>query len=436
MKKFLTIASLAILAACGGENSETLGGLDNDIIFPIFSEETANVNLITADGVVESLTTRTVTATLGLTIDEVHVRVGDVVREGEILARLSSEDLELTIAQHRAALQQGRAVGAASVADIQTMLNEAAANLANGTNVHILTAEANLLAATAAVADLQLTYENAVLDLANVVLDFEQGTSPHILESENLLRTVDLSLTALERDHENLVNLFSAGIATQHEVRLSEDALEQLRSQQSAAQQAHAALLESIERALESQQRAINQLHAGISSAQAAEQNAREILTATRTAAEQEISILRSNLATAQAAADLDHMEVAIQQLERTLQDTVITAPINGTITAVIAEEGGVGMGPLFVLADTESLRIRTFFREYDLPQLAVGTEVRITADGATEEYFGEISLINPSATQIMNISVYEAEIAITSPQPSLYLGMTTRITIQPNTGG
>ena len=117
-----------------------------------------------------------------------------------------------------------------------------------------------------------------------------------------------------------------------------------------------------------------------------------------------------------------------------------ITAPIGGTITAVLAREGEIAHGILFVIEDTDNLRIMARFREYDLAKISVGTPVTITSDATGNvEYTGYISRISQSAVRdafgnIAPIVEFEAEITITSEETNLRIGMTTRVTVDLNT--
>ena len=113
-----------------------------------------------------------------------------------------------------------------------------------------------------------------------------------------------------------------------------------------------------------------------------------------------------------------------------------ITAPIGGTITAVLAREGEIAHGILFVIEDTDNLRITARFREYDLAKISVGTPVTITSDATGNvEYTGYISRISQSAVRdafgnIAPVVEFEADITITSEETDLRIGMTTRVTV------
>ena len=125
-----------------------------------------------------------------------------------------------------------------------------------------------------------------------------------------------------------------------------------------------------------------------------------------------------------QAQALLDATRVALER-------SVITAPISGTVTAVIAREGAAGMGLLFVVED-DNLKITTSFREYDLARIATGMDVSITSDATgSAEYTGVINRINPAAMTGVPVAQFEAEVLVTSVNTSLRIGMNTRVNVK-----
>jgi len=374
-------------------------------------------NNITVRGTVESTESRNVYSTLGLTIQQVNVEEGDHVTAGQVLAVLDTGDLELTISQQKATLEATRQATQNAIAETQRMLSEATSNLARNTNMHILTAEASLNAAVIQLEMSQQNYDNAMRDLT-------EGNDPHVLAAESFLRLASTELETMETTHENTSRLYDAGVVTREEMRLSENALTHLRNQYSDARN-------SYQNATQLQQRTIDQLRTAHQAAVTGHQNAQGLLSAARAAANQEIEMLRAAVTTAEIAANIEPMEIAIQLLERQLDDSIITAPISGTITAVIAREGAAGMGPLFVIDDTENLRIMTSFREYDIAMISTGMEVTIIPDAmGNVEYVGVINRINPAASPFSQIVEFEAEVLVASQNTDLRIGMNTRLDI------
>ena len=394
-------------------------GVNARVRFPLrHSREiqvTPPISNITTTGVVESVTSRTIYTSLGFRVDNVYAEVGDRVQEGDVLATLDTVDLALTIAQQRAALETARQTTGTTAEDTRRMLQEAQANLANNTNIHILGAEASLSAASLNLESIQRSYDDAMRD-------YNENTDPQVVHAESALSAARMELETRERNHANTTSLHASGIVSVEEMRQSETALTNARNQYNDARI-------NYQNAREFQRRNLDNLRTNMQSALTSRQSAQEILGASQIAAQQEIERLRSGNISAEATANLEHMELALSQLERHLNDATITAPISGTITGIIAREGTFAMGPLFVIEDTSNLRINTRFREYDLARIYEGMEVQITSDATgSAVYTGIITRINPAADPFSPVVEFEAEVAVTSQETNLRIGMNARL--------
>jgi multidrug resistance efflux pump len=446
-------------------------------------------NGITVGGTVESVTSRNVYTTHGFIVNRVDVDVGDFVTEGQILAVLDTGDMELIITQQRleiemlrqrvehgnllnnaelAALRQraefitllhGAEIDALrqstqiSMQDSLRLYNTASVNLENNTNLQILSAEAALVTAELNLTEAQRNYDTARNDHG-------AGNDAHILAAETTLRDAGIALETSRTARDNARLLYEAGGISRNELRQAEDAFTIAENQYNDAQT-------SLENASTFQGRTLEQLESALQAAITYHQQAEILLAAARIAAEQELEILRGNVATAGIAADtrpreiaadmesreiastvetmslavtlesrevastIEIMEIAIQILERQLEEATIKAPISGTVTAVIAKEGAVGMGLLFVIEDTENLRITTRFRGYDIARIETGMEVTITSDATGNTvYNGTISRINPAATMTSPVVEFEAVVAVTSQNTGLRIGTNTRLNL------
>jgi len=97
----------------------------------------------------------------------------------------------------------------------------------------------------------------------------------------------------------------------------------------------------------------------------------------------------------------------------------------------VIAREGAVGMGSLFVIEDTRNLKITARLREYDIGRIREGMYVTISSDATGDAvYSGTISRISPAAVAHSNVVEFEIEVAVTSANTALRIGMSTRLNI------
>ena len=336
---------------------------------------------ITFSGTVESTGRRYVYTTLGFIVGQVNVEVGDRVVQGQVLGVLNTEDLELTITQQRLAIEATRQ------------------------GSHVAGAEASVRSAETALSAAQRIYNSARAE-------YNEGNNMQVLEVEIALRNASIEVGLLETAHGELEQLYDVGAISRYELQQSENAL-------TAAQNQYVDLNVLRDSVVRSQQRSLEQLGISRQAASAELRNARAFESAART----------------EVSANLEYMEVTLQILERQLEDGIIKAPVCGVVTAVFAREGAVGAGPVFVIEDVDSLRIRARLREYDIGKIAEGMEVSISADATgNAEYVGRVSRINPAAVTNAGAPVqvveFEVEIDVVSPDTDLRIGMTTRISL------
>ena len=377
----------------------------------------AAVSSISVRGTVKSVTSRNIYSNLGFTMQEVLVEVGDTVTAGQVLTTSETDDLLLSIAQQRAAIELTRQSNETMLSDTQRMLDDAAANLNHGINMHVINASAGLSAAAAALKAVQINYDSARHD-------YESGSDPHFIAAENAVRDARIAAETLESSHANLQILYDGGLLAREDLRQSANAVQ-------AAQNFYADALTGVESVTDAQRRALEQLQVQLNSARSAHSDAQSMLNAAREAARQEVEMIRGNVELAEIATNLEHMEIALQILERQLEQSVLTAPVSGTVTAVHAREGAPGIGLMFTIEDTDNLRVVTSFREYDIGLLSPGMEVTIIPNAAgIAPHTGIISRINPAAIVGSPVVEFEVEIQVTSDNTGLRIGMNTGVKI------
>lgn len=138
---------------------------------------------------------------------------------------------------------------------------------------------------------------------------------------------------------------------------------------------------------------------------------------------------------------DVELQKIALEKQKKMLKDSKITAPIDGTVTLVKAQNGGASTGLLFVLEDTENLIVSTQIGEYDVSTIKPGLEVTIKADSTGDkQYQGVVSKIAPTAVKDANGNTaassnvqFDAEIALKNEDPNLKIGVTVRLNIKMN---
>ncbi|MCM1524924.1 MAG: efflux RND transporter periplasmic adaptor subunit [Ruminococcus sp.] len=151
-----------------------------------------------------------------------------------------------------------------------------------------------------------------------------------------------------------------------------------------------------------------------------------------------------SSLASLKAAADRekvlsenDAQLIALEILKGKLDDCVITAPCDGTVTAVNAIEGAMPTGVLFIIEDTDDLKMKATVKEYSVTSLTRDTDVTVTIPSLNDKEFkGVISKIAPTGTKGVDgksdgTASFDVEVSIRDTKDTgVLIGMTSKCTV------
>jgi RND family efflux transporter MFP subunit len=165
----------------------------------------------------------------------------------------------------------------------------------------------------------------------------------------------------------------------------------------------------------------IDSAQAAVTSAQSALASAQAQLTlAQAPATQQSLDAQEAQVASAQASVDAARAQLA---------QTVISAPISGTITVNNMEPGEVaaaGQTQVSMISDT-AFQFDAYVSEADLAELKVGDAAAIELDA----YQGQAPLsadvieINPAATVVNGVSSYEVKLQFDANDPQISAGET-----------
>lgn len=523
-------------------------------------------NTVSLSGVVESQSGRKVYSTLSYLVEQVNVQVGDVVQQGDVLAQLKTDDLQMDIAQQQAVVNASKNQSAHQIEVSRKAYENAKENYENGLDSGALTAEQGvtsaeysveqaqqqLKAAKAAVYDAKENYrvtrdqlegnvtdaEEALRDAEEALGDaqaayndavagqesakkeaaalFEQKTADYkkaaeewahlegtyladietekvnvkdakdaldnkyptppkegedgyadyiasdefkaYQESEGKLRTaretyvqqksnfqnIQQVYNQAQTDYQNqLASIASSASGAMSGVASAQSGVAAAEAQLDAAQDArNGASMAQLEQGVDSAKRGVDSAQLQKEIAQNQVSNAKEQREASNNAIEQQIDSLKDSLVGSQIAAQsTQSQEIAIQKMQNTLEDATITAPVSGVVTAVYAKVGEPGNGLLFVVEDTQSLKINTKIKEYDVANIREGMSVVIKSDATgDQEISGTVTYIAPAAvkTEAGNTQTggndsnveFEAEVQVNDPNCGLRIGMNTRLTV------
>ncbi len=465
------------------------------------------VNSINENGKVVSSTSTDIFAEKESPVSSINVKVGDEVKEGDIIATLDSSAIDEEIAKKKASARANNKTVGAGIAAAKKRLDEAVENRSNGTNAGIVAAKASVEQSLDAYKSAQKTYEdyknslekqynpeiigeknsrenlaygekssqlkynqlindfsdnkkksseNRVLaqdcnsridaiqsriddltrkstdigirmsDVQNEISDIgskgqsnkQQGSDLNKNEAKKLeddIKSKRQELNSLTRYQEEIKIELSklsdelASAKSQKEKYTSEaDALDkEIDSQRKNLDQmsidiekAHDDLKSDADKSIKASQARDDQLKTyklAMDTAENSYKAALVSLKSAQTSADNEISMLRDALNSANANSNnLD--EVELKYLNEELEKTKIRALKDGTITKIDAKEGEVPKSAIARIETVNKLKIESLIKEYNVKDVKIGTKVIITSDALSDEEFeGRVSFINPT---------------------------------------
>ncbi len=133
-----------------------------------------------------------------------------------------------------------------------------------------------------------------------------------------------------------------------------------------------------------------------------------------------------------------DSQVIILQNLKDKLEYAVVTAPCDGVVTAVNAEEGAVPVGALFTIEDIGDLKITSLVGEYDIPYVSEGMTASIRCDAlGGAEYEGKVTSVAPTAAPAAasssssgSAASYKIETEVNGEDGKLLVGMNTKVEI------
>ena len=472
-KRWIVLAVVALAAAAGfflrkkGSGAQTVLASDTQVLSYQDLESS-----VSATGTVESSDTTKVYSTLAYQVKDVLVEVGDVVHEGDLLAELDGEPVENQLATQKASLEtaSGSAgaqvqsaydaydnykqgldaglnaslIGAQSQVDTaydayvraQNAYDRYKENVELGENTQVLSVEAQRNSAASAL-DQAEEAERTARKSVNTLNDSLDEIETRLEEIDEALKTPDtLEPGQLEQLTTEKTQLETQKTQLETNLETAKDGLRQAQSAVDTAQSSYDIAQASYNAALRGEDQALSDYADAVDSAWKAYQTALTSLDSTKKGTEDQLESFSDTLAAANAGANMSVSEEAIRQLNETLDDTKITAPVSGTVTAVYATVGGSGSGLLFVIEDTDNLVVSTSVKGYDLGSGKTGMAVEIKSDATGDAVIpGTLTSIAPTAkknqlgdTESSSDPSFEAEVRVESVSSGLRIGMEARL--------
>ena len=424
-------------------------------------------NYVNATGVVASKDETYVSSSATYEIEEVMVSVGDKVKEGDILCVIDDSSIKNQIAIAESNLQSASMSTYSSLQTAERRYNELLAasqgqDKATSTQVSITNAKNNLDNAQKAYDKAKEQYEDLRknANYASAKSSVDAAYEALVVASENYndaLKNVGLVPVYYNGMYvgQRYGAEYSKGDILRYE-QLVEEAREYLYNDPSNTRlqeyyrESYQKLLDALpDDETKNARSAFNNAQTNYDNAKRnldeieknikdAFENAETALETAKLAYESAQNDITAGLEDARRAYELAlkqaENEPAILQLndqKKILDDCVVKAEKAGTITAVYAKEGNIANGALFIIEDTDDLKIKATVKQYDIPYITEGQKAIIKCDALDgEEYEGVVTVVAPAATKEAADGSFLIEADVTSKNTKLLIGLKSKLDI------
>ncbi|MEL6405930.1 MAG: efflux RND transporter periplasmic adaptor subunit [Chloroflexota bacterium] len=338
-------------------------------------------------GVISPERTLLLSFSVAETVADVNVEIGDTVLAGDVLASLTTENLQLQVDLAQEGVN-------ASQANLDMMIEDPTALELAQANASIANAQASLASAILAqdTSDAQILVNCVGLTTAEDGLEAAQDAYDDYVDAgfevdPNFLPDPDSQAGTALRDAQN-----------NYDVTVAQCDITTANVQNDANVDAARAQLEQAELALEALQDG---------------------------ATETELAGVQSQVNTS---------TLQLQQAQNQLEDATLIAPFDGLVTdvAIVADQQ-VGMGTVAVtLVDNSQLHVITQIDELDIMDVEIGQTAEITLDALPNTVLnGAVSRITPVANTQQGITTYDVRVDLTDSNEDVMLGMSADVNIQ-----
>ena len=454
MKKFwipiiiiLIVAVIAMFRLLKPEQPAVGDTDETDEIIPV---EIAKAKLgeirseLQLSGTIEAKSRVNVIPKLSGRIIELSVSQGDRVVQGETLAVIEHEELELAVQQADATLASAEAAYSQAKQLAQVKVES-----------QVMQANAQLKAAKVSLQQVQelaeirtvTQIEQADAGLRSLVANLEKiktgARDEDRQQAQAGLNQAKANLDNAETHHNRLENLFKNGAISQQSLDNSQTQLDVVRAQYKIASEQ----LKIIENGAREED--IQAIEAQVEQAKAALKLTQAQVT-TKTW-ENDIALAQSQVETAKAGvmsvqalktaksweAEITsaktlytQADIALKLAQKRLRDANLVAPIAGVVSKRFLDLGGMAVptAPLFEIVEIDTVKATADVIEAHLSELILNQEASIIIDGVQASLTGTISYISPTLQPIQRTA--KIKFLIDNPEGTLKPGMFAKITI------
>ncbi|MBQ5331564.1 MAG: HlyD family efflux transporter periplasmic adaptor subunit [Oscillospiraceae bacterium] len=239
--------------------------------------------------------------------------------------------------------------------------------------------------------NLEYSYDDAVLTYAESKADID-------LKHDNAIQTAARAYDRAKSNYEKaLIGLEGAKVSYKN----SEEQYNAAKDSYDAAKKNYEYAKLGIDTAKDSGDSTTDSLATAVADARIAVSQAQEAYNIAVRNANVSLNNLKSEADKQKVLSDTDSpVLIDLKILKDRLEDCVIKAPCDGTVTKVNAVVGSVPSGVLFIIEDPDDLKLRSIVKEYAIAELQKGAPVEINIPSLSLDLEGSISEIAPAGVK------------------------------------
>ncbi|WP_018886991.1 efflux RND transporter periplasmic adaptor subunit [Paenibacillus massiliensis] len=309
---------------------------------------------------------------------EVNVKIGDQVKQGQLLGRLNDTEAKLQIQNAEDALRMARS----KLADATKGPKETEVELQ----------EMNVQKAAKALETAKSSYE--------------------LQEAENQLKTAQSDLEMARKTYEDQKFLSDSGAISAKEMTEAEQAWEKAQASYDTTEL--------------QMRKTRDQIESSIEDAEMSYRTAQLELKKLKDPPEKDTL---ENL-----QIDISRAETDLEQKRSELNKLQITAPWDGVILKVNGDVGTSPTAPFIVMNNSNSsdLKVATKINQSDIVKVKTGQKAILTTTAYPgEEFEGTVTFISPEVSADEGVNAYAAELSITNSDNKLKTGMIMNIAVE-----
>jgi len=345
-------------------------------------------------------------------IERIYVEEGDVVSQGDVLAKLETDALELAKTQAEVSLAQAKVA-----------LTQAEVALAQK-EIALQTAELELESTLDKKDALELALLKAQIDV--------RTAKHHLKETRDIYTWPDIETAQKEVDQWKAYVDYANERLSQATTTAEQNKWQATLAYAQARLTAAEAKLDAITQSYDTEEVAIAKMQ--VDAAEMAEAQAQKNLdkvTEEIAIKERQVELAKDAVEQARESVELAQQSVklaeqSLAQAEKNLKEAIITAPFDGVVASVNAKERdiipspSVASMPIIELIDPSTVELVVEVDEIDIPQVKVGQEAIITLDALPDaEFTGVVTTIYPIPIEVGGVVVYRVKIELEVPQDS-----------------